>query len=215
LLPLRLAAERNHSIKHAADAAFASQIGAMVSGQGVRKCCLDVQSGPQLQIEGTMLLITEALTEPAISQARTLFQEYAMTPGVEACLQDFERELASLPSQYGPPTGSLLLALHRSPGESDVPIGCVGLRKLEKGICEMKRLYVRPGFRKEGVGQVLVENLIADACALGYKKLRLDTLPSMREAQALYRRLGFVEIPAYLKNPTPNALCFELALSQS
>ena len=104
----------------------------MVSGHGMRTCCLAVQSGPQLQIEGTMLLITEALAEPEISQARTLFQEYAMTPGVEACLQDFECELASLPGQYGPPTGSLLLALHRSPGESDEPIGCVGLRKLEK-----------------------------------------------------------------------------------
>ena len=116
---------------------------------------------------------------------------------------------------YGRPTGRLLLALRHDPAGVDEPIGCVGLRKLEKGICEMKRLYVRSGFRKEGVGQVLVENLIADACALGYKKLRLDTLPSMREAQALYKRLGFVEIPAYLKNPTPNALCFELALSQT
>jgi putative acetyltransferase len=187
----------------------------MAGSQGTRKCCRRVQSGPQLQIEGTMLLITEALAEPAISQARTLFQEYAMTPGVEACMQDFERELSSLPGFYGRPTGRLLLALRHDPPEVDEPIGCVGLRKLEKGICEMKRLYVRPGFRKEGVGQVLVENLIADACALGYKKLRLDTLPSMREAQALYRRLGFVEIPAYLKNPTPNALCFELALSQT
>jgi putative acetyltransferase len=187
----------------------------MVSGEGVRTCCPDIQSGPQLQIEGTMLLITEALAEPAISQARTLFQEYAMTPGVEACMQDFERELASLPGQYGPPTGSLLLALHRSPGESDEPIGCVGLRKLEKGICEMKRLYVRPGFREEGTGQALVENLIADASAMGYLKMRLDTLPIMRQAQGLYRRLGFVEIPPYLKNPTPNAICFELALTQT
>jgi len=189
-----------------------SQIGAMVSGQGIRTCCLDVQFSPQLQIEDTMLLITEALAEPTISQARALFQEYAMTPGVEACMQDFERELTSLPGFYGRPTGRLLLALHHDPAGVDEPIGCVGLRKLEKGICEMKRLYVRPGFRKEGVGQVLVENLIADACAMGYKKLRLDTLPSMREAQALYKRLGFVEIPAYLKNPTQNALCFELAL---
>jgi putative acetyltransferase len=187
----------------------------MASGHGVRTCCLRVQCGSQLQIEATMLLITEALAEPAISQARTLFQEYAMSPGVVACLQDFERELASLPGFYGRPTGRLLLALRHDPAGVDEPIGCVGLRKLEKGICEMKRLYVRSGFRKEGVGQVLVENLIADACALGYKKLRLDTLPSMREAQALYKRLGFVEIPAYLKNPTPNALCFELALSQT
>jgi ribosomal protein S18 acetylase RimI-like enzyme len=159
-----------------------------------------------------MLRITQALAEREISVARELFREYAMSPGVEACLQDFERELASLPGMYGPPTGRLLLALRQSPKVSDEPIGCVGLRKLEDGICEMKRLYVRPGFRKDGTGQALVENLIADACAMGYTRMRLDTLPIMREAQALYRRLGFVEIPAYLKNPTPNALCFELAL---
>ena len=79
----------------------------------------------------------------------------------------------------------------------------------------MKRLYVRPGFREEGTGQALVENLIADASAMGYVKMRLDTLPIMRQAQGLYRRLGFVEIPPYSKNPTPNALCFELALSQT
>jgi ribosomal protein S18 acetylase RimI-like enzyme len=211
---LYLETERNHSIKHAVDAAVTSQIGAMASGHGMRTYCLNVQCGSQLQIEAPMLLITEALAEPEISQARTLFQEYAMTPGVVACLQDFESEVASLPGQYGPPTGRLLLALHRSPGESDEPIGCVGLRKLEKEICEMKRLYVRPGFRKEGTGQALVENIIADASAMGYMKMRLDTLPIMRQAQGLYRRLGFVEIPPYLKIPTPNALCFELALSQ-
>jgi ribosomal protein S18 acetylase RimI-like enzyme len=209
---LHLAAERNHSIKHAADAAFASQIGAMVSDQGVRKCCLDVQSGPQLQIEGTMLLITEALAEPAISQARTLFQEYAMTPGVVACLQDFERELASLPGQYSPPTGRLLLASRPGPGRHDEPAGCVGLRKLEDGVCEMKRLYVRPSLRGEGAGRALVEKLISEARAMGYGKMRLDTLPTMLEAQTLYREFGFLETPAYLKNPTPNAICFELAL---
>jgi len=76
----------------------------------------------------------------------------------------------------------------------------------------MKRLYVRPTLRGEGVGQALVENLIEDARAMSYEKMRLDTLPIMREAQTLYRRLGFREIPAYLKNPTPNALCFELTL---
>jgi GNAT superfamily N-acetyltransferase len=187
----------------------------MACGQGIRTCCFRVQSGPQLQIEATMLLIKEALADPEISQARTLIQEYAMTPGVEACMQDFEREIASLPGLYGRPTGRLLLAVSHDPAGVDEPIGCVGLRKLEKSICEMKRLYVRPGFRKEGVGQVLVENLIEDARAIGYAKMRLDTLPIMHEAHALYRRFGFVEIGAYLKNPTPNALCFELALSQT
>ena len=154
-----------------------------------------------------MLLVTEAFAEPAISQTRALFREYSMTNGVEICLQDFEAELASLPGKYARPTGRLLLALRDT-----VPVGCVGLRKLENGICEMKRLYVRPDFRKEGVGQTLVENLISDARAMDYKKMRLDTLPIMREAQALYRRLGFVEIPPYIQDRPADALYFELAL---
>ena len=154
-----------------------------------------------------MLLITEAFDEPAISQTRALFREYSMTNGVEICLQDFEAELASLPGKYARPTGRLLLALRDT-----APVGCVGLRKLENGICEMKRLYVRPDFRKEGVGQTLVENLISDARAMDYKKMRLDTLPIMREAQALYRRLGFVEIPPYIQDRPADALYFELAL---
>jgi ribosomal protein S18 acetylase RimI-like enzyme len=154
-----------------------------------------------------MLLITEALDESAISQTRALLREYSMTNGVEICLQDFEAELASLPGKYGRPTGRLLLA-----ELDDVPVGCVGLRRLEDEICEMKRLYVRPDFRKEGVGQRLVENLISEARAMHYEKMRLDTLPIMREAQALYRRLGFVEIPPYIKNRPADALYFELAL---
>jgi putative acetyltransferase len=162
-----------------------------------------------------MLRITEALAEPGISQARQLFREYATYPGVEACLRDFEGELTSLPGVYAPPTGRLFLALRQGLGGNNEPIGCVGLRKLEDGICEMKRLYVRSGFRNEGVGQILVENLIEDARAIGYSKMRLDTLPIMHEAHALYRRFGFIEIGPYLKNPTPNALCFELALSQT
>jgi putative acetyltransferase len=162
-----------------------------------------------------MLLITEALAEPAISQARTLFREYAMTPGVEACLQDFERELTSLPGQYGPPTGRLLLASRQRLAGDNEPVGCVGLRKLEGDICEMKRLYVRASLRGEGAGRALIETLISEARVMGYRKMRLDTLATMLEARALYKRLGFIEIGTYLKNPTPNALCFELALSQT
>jgi GNAT superfamily N-acetyltransferase len=130
-------------------------------------------------------------------------------------LQDFERELASLPGQYGPPTGRLLLALRHGRAGIDEPVGCVGLRKLEDGVCEMKRLYVQPSLRGEGAGRALVESLISEARVMGYRRMRLDTLPIMLEAQTLYRQIGFLEIPAYLKNPTPNALCFELALSQT
>ena len=159
-----------------------------------------------------MLRIIEALTESAISQAGTLFREYSMSPQVQVCLQDFDLEVTSLPGFYGRPTGRLLLALHDGSANHDAPVGCVGLRKIEEGTCEMKRLYVRPGSRNEGVGRMLVENLIVEARTMGYAKMRLDTLPIMREAQALYRKFGFVEIPAYSKNLTSNALCFELAL---
>jgi putative acetyltransferase len=120
--------------------------------------------------------------------------------------------LVLMPGSYARPTGRLLLALRDGPAGQDAPVGCVGLRKLEEEICEMKRLYVQPGFRKEGAGRALVEKLIAEAHAMDYKKLRLDTLPFMREAQALYRNLGFVEIPPYSKNRTADALYFELAL---
>jgi len=136
-----------------------------------------------------MIRIIEALTEPAISQARAVFREYSLLLGAEVCLQDFEAELTALPGSYGRPTGRLLLALHDGPADQDAPIGCVGLRKLEEEICEMKRLYVRPGFRNEGAGRTLAEKLIAEARAMDYKKMRLDTLPIMREAQALYRSL--------------------------
>jgi putative acetyltransferase len=159
-----------------------------------------------------MIRVIEAQTEPAISQARTLFREYSMLNGVEICLQDFEAELSSLPGFYARPTGRLFLALHDGPAGQDAPIGCVGLRKLEEEICEMKRLYVQPEFRKEGAGRALVEKLIAEARAMDYKKMRLDTLPIMHEAQTLYRSLGFVEIPPYLKNRPAHALYFELGL---
>jgi ribosomal protein S18 acetylase RimI-like enzyme len=156
-----------------------------------------------------MIRIIEALTEPAISQARALFREYSLLQGIELCLQDFEAELTSLPGFYARPTGRLFLALHDGPADQDATIGCVGL---EEEICEMKRLYVRPGFRNEGAGRALVEKLIAEARAMDYKKMRLDTLPIMREAHALYRNLGFVEIPPYIKNRTADALYFELTL---
>jgi putative acetyltransferase len=159
-----------------------------------------------------MLRISQALGEAAISQVRELFREYAKTPGVSPCWQDFDRELASLPGRYSPPEGRLLLAHRVELGKSESLVGCVAMHKLEEGICEMKRLYVRPKIRGEGAGRKLTEAMIAEARSIGYGKLRLDTLPIMREAQRLYRVLGFREIPAYQKNPTPGALYFELDL---
>ena len=159
-----------------------------------------------------MLRITQALGETAIAQVRELFSEYANSPSVSPCWQDFDRELASLPRRYSPPEGRLLLAHRVEPGEDESLVGCVAMHKLEEGICEMKRLYVRPEFRGEGAGRDLAKAVIAEARSIGYGKMRLDTLPVMREAQQLYRALGFHEIPAYQKNPTPGALFFELDL---
>lgn len=159
-----------------------------------------------------MLSITQALSQSEISQARELFREYAQSPGVAPCWQDFEHELASLPGRYAPPEGRLLLAHNGDSAKGEVAVGCVALRKLEPGICEMKRLYVQPESRGEGAGRKLAEKLIAEARLIGYEKMRLDTLPIMREAQKLYRILGFREIQSYQKNPAPGALFFELDL---
>jgi putative acetyltransferase len=159
-----------------------------------------------------MFRIVPALSEGTISQARILFREYASTIGVEVCLGDFERELASLPGLYAPPAGRLLLAIQELAGNSGEAIGCAALRKLEPDACELKRLYVRPAFRGQGAARELVKELIAEARSIGYKRMVLDTLPSMQVAHKLYRTIGFLEIPAYQKNPIPNSIFFGLEL---
>ena len=156
--------------------------------------------------------IAPALLEPAISDVRKLFREYSLMPGVVKCLDDFEREVASLPGAYSPPGGRLLLAVADGSARAGDAIGCVALRKLEQDTCEMKRLYVRPEFRGQGAARNLVEGLIGEARSSGYRRMVLDTLPSMEAAHKLYRTLGFREIPPYPKNPIPGALFFELSL---
>ena len=159
-----------------------------------------------------MLRITQVLSEETIAQARSLFREYASTIGVEVCLVDFDRELASLPGLYAPPEGRLLLANQEGPAGAEQLIGCAALRKLEPDTCELKRLYVRPAFRGLGAGRELVKQLIDEARGIGYRRMLLDTLPSMREAHKIYRTLGFREIPSYQKNPIPGSLFFEFLL---
>ena len=159
-----------------------------------------------------MLRIIPVLEGPALSRAQQLFREYAATLAVFHCLQDFELEVNSLPGPYAPPDGKLLLAIGDGEEDPDDAAGCGAFRSLELGVCEMKRLYVRPAFRGKGVGRTLVEALIAEARSIGYERMVLDTLPSMGDAHKLYRRLGFHEISSYQSDPIPGALFFELAL---
>jgi putative acetyltransferase len=140
-------------------------------------------------------------------EVRALFREYQAELGVDLCFQGFDRELADLPGEYGPPHGSLLVA--SVDGEL---AGCVALRRLGDGVCEMKRLYVRPAFRRQRVGRALAEAVIATARDRGYLRMRLDTLPSMAQASALYRSLGFTEIEPYYRNQVPGARFLELEL---
>jgi len=142
-----------------------------------------------------------------IETARALFREYEASIGVDLCFQNFEAELADLPGAYAPPTGALLLA--RCEGKT---AGCVALRRLEEGVCEMKRLYLRPAFHRRGIGRALAEAAIGEARRIGYGRMRLDTLPSMTSAIPLYRSLGFYDIPPYTVNPVKGALFLELAL---
>jgi len=152
--------------------------------------------------------IFQALSPAQVEQARELFIEYANSLNFSLCFQNFDDELAMLPGHYAPPGGRLLL------GEYGGRLAaCVALRALEEKVCEMKRLYLRPEFRGKGLGRRMAEYLIAEAREIGYQKMRLDTVePAMKDAVAMYRRLGFREIPAYRENPNPGALYMELEL---
>lgn len=151
--------------------------------------------------------ILEVQTGPRLGTIRELFREYASSLDIDLCFQGFERELAELPGAYALPGGALLLALHDSRAA-----GCVGVRRLADGICEMKRLYVRPAFRRTGLGRALASESCTVARRLHYRRMRLDTLESMRPAITLYESLGFRRIAPYYDNPNQGVVFLELEL---
>ena len=156
-----------------------------------------------------MLKLRSAESIEDIDSARGLFLEYEKWLGVDLCFQNFEQELASLPGEYAPPFGRLILASYEG-----VLAGCVAVRAYEKkhDVCEMKRLFVREAFRGFHIGRALSQAAIAEGRSAGYSVMRLDTLERMNAARALYRSLGFKEIPAYRYNPIAGAVYMELSL---
>jgi len=156
--------------------------------------------------------IVEANTHEDVDHARTLFKEYEAGLGISLCFQNFDHELKNLPGDYAPPDGRLLLAKD----DDDQIAGCIAMRKHSPGICEMKRLFVRPAYRSTGLGRVLVNTIIDEARKLGYTHMRLDTLPGrMDKAIALYRSIGFVDIePYYTSLETAKFMELDLATNQ-
>jgi GNAT superfamily N-acetyltransferase len=153
--------------------------------------------------------IGQATTLEEIATIRQLFHEYAAWLKVDLCFQRFADELASLPGDYAPPRGRLLLAT-----AADGAAGCVALRSIENDACEMKRLFVRPAYRGKGLGRTLVERIVSDARAIGYKRMVLDTLPTLHEAIRLYSSMGFVRRSAYYDTPLAETVFMELWLQE-
>ena len=155
-----------------------------------------------------MMKIFQVQSAEDIKTARELFEEYAAALNISLCFQNFDQEVHGLPGSYAPPAGRLLLA-----SQDDKVAGCIALRPLADNACEMKRLFVRPQSRGRGFGGKLVAAVIDAAREIGYEHMRLDTLPGeMAAAIALYRSIGFREIPPYYHNPVAGALFMELPL---
>ena len=145
-----------------------------------------------------MVEVIQADTAEQIVQVRELFCEYQASLGIDLDFQGFTEEVAGLPGSYAPPSGRLLLL-----AVNGKPRGCVALQEITSETCEMKRLYVQPGQRGTGLGRLLVARVLEEARSIGYRRICLDTLPSMTRAQAMYRALGFEEVQPYRHNPVP------------
>jgi putative acetyltransferase len=151
--------------------------------------------------------IRQAASKEELAHVRALFEEYAAWLGVDLGFQGFMAELAGLPGLYAPPRGRLLLAM--IDGQA---AGCVAVRPLSNTVCEMKRLFVRPAFRRHGLGRKLAEKSVTAAGAIGYSLMRLDTLPRIKEALHLYESMGFVPCPPYYETPLPDTIFLEVKL---
>lgn len=156
-----------------------------------------------------MPVIRRAAGARDLAAVTRLFEAYAASLPIDLGYQDFATEVESLPGSYAPPRGALLLAIDRAGG----PLGCVAMRPLpEVGACEMKRLYVAPAARGTGLGGALADAIIGEARICAYRRMYLDTLPTMAEAQALYRAIGFVRTDAYYATAVPETLFYVLGL---
>ena len=153
------------------------------------------------------VIIRQAWSTEQINVARALFEQYAAALEIDLSYQGFADELAGLPGCYAPPRGRLLVAW-----AGDEAAGCVALRPLAEGVCEMKRLYVRPAFRGSGLGKLLAGAIIAEARQIGYAVMRLDTVPKLVAATRMYESLGFVRREAYYETPVVGTIFMELVL---
>ncbi|NLK98777.1 MAG: GNAT family N-acetyltransferase [Epulopiscium sp.] len=152
-----------------------------------------------------MISIIKAFTDDDFNHAKKLFIEYSESLGISLEFQNFDEELNNISKMYGMPDGCLLLAR-----QNEQVVGCVALRKINHNICEMKRLYVQPNWKGKGIGKMLTKAIIEEDKVRGYRFMRLDTLPSMKQAISLYQTLGFYPIEPYRFNPIEGALYMEL-----
>ena len=157
-----------------------------------------------------MTILREAISTDDYDVAVELFQEYKSYIGLDLSFQDFNNELREIESQYSRPNGKLIIAYDNY----DNPVGCVGIRRLTGSICELKRMYTKSSERGKGIGKLLLERAISSGKELKFKKMRLDTLPTMKAAIRLYEKVGFYEIDSYRFNPFEEAIFFEINLEE-
>lgn len=156
-----------------------------------------------------LIVLKTATAGPEFEDGRHLFRRYAESLDFDLAFQHFAEELETISEQYNRPTGALLLAYY-----GETAIGCVGIRQLEQDTAELKRLYVRPDYRRFKIGRQLMEAALHIARELNYQRIRLDTTPSQAQAQNLYRSMGFYEIRPYRHNPIGGAVFMEKKLGE-